>query len=181
MIKEAIEVYFKKLDSLWIEKRKLHPLIPYTEKMPKFMYIGEVNNSNYIQWKISKNENTINFNNISSCIGIELHNDLKEYFSSYYFLKMVGIFNNVKLIFTPITPLVDILIFLRERINIAAVQGRDINKIEIGFAEIDGQDSFLLLFNNLTGCMEVMDSDSLESFVIANSLYDLIINMSPRC
>lgn len=181
MIKEAIEKYFKKLDALCLKKRNIHPMMPYVESMPKWMYSGNRNSSNYIEWKLVKNNDLIDFEQIENRIHIKLHKDLKEYFGSYYFLKMEGEINGKKIEFTPITPLVDIATFLFERHKIAKQQQRDENKIDLGFAEVDGADSYLLLFNNDTGEVEILDPENKKDEVIAKSLYDLISNMLPRC
>jgi hypothetical protein len=94
---------------------------------------------------------------------------------------MEGEINGKKIEFTPITPLVDIATFLFERHKIAKQQQRDENKIDLGFAEVDGADSYLLLFNNDTGEVEILDPENKKDEVIAKSLYDLISNMLPRC
>ena len=181
MIKNAIKDYYKKLEELWVKKRQTHPMIPYQSKMPQNMYEGERNNSGYISWKlIEKNEN-FDFAKIETEVGFEFSEEIKGYFNSYYFLKMTGILNEVKISLTPITPLVNINVFLSERIKIAKEKGRDFKKIEVGNAEIDGADCYLIFVDNETGKVEVLDPDKNDTRFIANSFSDLINDMEPRC
>jgi hypothetical protein len=182
MIKDAICEYYAKLDKLWLEKRATHPLIPYIDKIEPFnMYIGTKNQSGYVEWTIRKNSNTVDFAKISENTGIDFTDGIKQYFSSYWFLKMTGLYGSTKVSFTPLTPLVDALIFVTERFNIAKSQKRDINKIEIGIAEIDHNDGYLLIYDNHTGNVEAFDADQKSYQFIAKSLELLITQMEPRC
>jgi len=182
MIENAVKEYYKKLDKLWSDKRKTHPLIPYIEKIePYNMYIGPKNQSDYVEWIIQKNSKVVDFSKIEKAIEIELKNEIKQYFSSYWFLNMTGLYENIIVSFTPITPLVDISVFIRERFNIAKEQNRNTDKIEIGIVEIDHDDGYLLLFDNSTGYVEAYDADKKLYQIVAKSLEALIAEMEPRC
>lgn len=181
MIKEAINQYYNKLDDLWNQRRNTHPRVPYNNEIPKEMYIGDSNESGYISWKIIDNKEQVDFNEIQKEIGLELHNDIKEYFTSYFFMKMVGSVGEIIVSLTPITPLVDIKHFIIKRNKIAEDIGRNTNLIEIGLAEIDGVDNLLLCIDNSTGKVIWLDVEKDESEMIASSIYELISNMEPRC
>lgn len=181
MIKMAISSYYKKLADLWNQIRNSQPTVPYNDRMPKEMYIGSENENGYISWKVMDNDKEVDFDKIQNKMGFELHDDIKEYFTSCFFMKMVGSMGNVIVYMTPITPLVDIEHFILKRNQIADEVRRDNKLIEIGLAEIDGADGLLLCINNNTGKVIWLDVEKGESGVISTSIYDLISTMEPRC
>ena len=72
-------------------------------------------------------------------------------------------------------------IYFSERKRISMEQNRDVKKIELGFGEIDEADSYLMLFDNKTGIVELFDPEKNIYIKISDSLDALIINMKPRC
>lgn len=181
MIKMAISSYYEKLADLWNQRRNSQPTVPYNDKMPKEMYIGSENENGYISWKLMENNKEVDFDRIQKEIGFVLHPDVKEYFTSYFFMKMVGSIGDIIISMTPITPLVDIEHFILKRNQIANEVRRDNKLIEIGLAEIDGADGLLLCIDNNTGKVTWLDVEKGESGEISTSIYELISTMEPRC
>lgn len=181
MMKNAISLYYDKLDQLWNQKRGTHPRVPYNSKIPKEMFIGSPNENGYISWKIGDNEKQVDFDKIQKEIGFELHNDIKEYFTSCFFMKMVGGIGEIIVSMTPITPIVDIEYFIIKRNRIAEEIGRDNKLIEIGLAEIDGADGLLLCIDNNSGKVMWLDIEKDKNGIIASSIYEIISSMEPRC
>lgn len=175
-----MKIYFSKLEDLWLLNRKTFPQVPYIDNMPKIIYKGIRNQSDYIEWKPIDNKE-YDFRIIEEELGFSLHSDIKEYFTSYWFLRMDGLINNIEVSLTPITPLVDIKVFIIERYKISLKQGRDVKNIEIGFVEFDDADGFLLLVDNVSGKVEWLDPEKEESGFVSESLYKLITDMEPRC
>lgn len=180
-MKNAISNYYLKLDALWLEKRKSNPKIPFNSKMPEFMYYGEKSESGYISWRIHEIKRTFNFIVLDNKIGFNLNSEIKQYFSSYYFLMMKGDIDNIKINLTPITPLIDIETFFSERVRISKEENKDIQKIVIGTAEIDGADGYLINYDNRSGEVEIYDPEFESAKIISKSLVILINDLKPRC
>lgn len=176
-----MSLYYKKLDDLWNQRRHSKPTVPYNDKMPKGMYIGLENENGYIPWRIMDNDKEVDFDRIQKEIGFKLHPDIKAYFTSCFFMKMVGCVKNVTISMTPITPLVNIEHFILKRNQIAKEMGRDNKLIEIGLVEIDGADGLLLCVDNNTGKVVWLDVEKDESGAISTSIYELISTMEPGC
>lgn len=182
MIKEAIEKYFERLSKVWIESNNTMPLVPYNKKIPSIVYKGVENDEGYIGWQLVKNDNVIDFTSLNLKLGFDLHEDIKMYFMSYYFMELSGeVKDKLEVIMTPITPIINVETFISNRNNVSIENGWDNQLIELGIVILNGNDSLMLCVNNRNGEILWLDGETGETEVISNSLENLINALMPRC
>lgn len=182
MIKEVIEKYYEKLSKVWIESNNTLPLVPYNKKVPSIVYKGVEDDEGYIGWQLVKNDNAIDFTSLNLKLGFDLHEDIKMYFMSYYFMELSGeVKDRLEVIMTPITPLTNVETFILNRNNVAIYNGWDNQLIELGIVVLNGNDSLMLCVNNRNGEILWLDGETGETEVISNSLENLINTLMPRC
>ena len=76
-------------------------MVPYNKKIPSIVYNGVEDEEGDIGWHLLKDNKVVNLK-----LGFDLHNDIKLYFVSYYFMELAGeIIDGLEVIMTPMTPL----------------------------------------------------------------------------
>lgn len=182
MIQQAIEKYYDRLKTAWTESNNTLPLVPYNKKVPSIVYNGVEDEEGYIGWHLVKNDNVVNFENINLKLGFDLHNDIKMYLVSYYFMELAGgIKDGLEVIMTPITPLINLETFLLNRNDLALENEWDNKLIDLGNVVLDNNDSLLLCVDNRSGKVLWLDGETGDTEVISNSLENLINTMKPKC
>lgn len=173
-IKDAMKMYFEKLEKRYLTDLKSLPTISYDEKYNPCLFIGEVDEDDEIQWKAKEQEYVINFTEVENSLGIELHNDLKEYFNSYWFYSMRGIYENIPISLNPITPdgrIEDVFLIHKQRVE---KYNGDIKEFILGIAE---DDNSAVVFNNTKATVDLINYMENKRRILSNSIENLIRNL----
>ncbi|WP_145409963.1 SecY-interacting protein Syd [Paenibacillus xylanexedens] len=172
-MKQKLEDYFIRKYARWRKYKNSFPMISWDEDVPSFMYVGEINNENYVQWKAIPKDEIYDFSEVKNEYNIELHPDIKEYFNSYWFLELTGRYEDYSVILEPVVPGIGLRDFYRNLKEHHHSHGNQLKYIPIGF-EADG---LIILVDNETGKVFIEDHESQTYEKIAENLVDLIEKM----
>ena len=166
-IKEAMEIYFEKQLKYLQSEYGNYPETPYGEEINEIMIVeNSLDNENYIQWKPVKQDKSIDFLKLESKLNITINSKIKQFFSSYWFLSMVGDIGDIELHFIPIPYGINVLDLIEEYYSYGKQNFPDSGIcFELGNANVDGDDSYLIYVDNETTivkCVQVIDNVSIE-------------------
>ncbi|MDE6052480.1 MAG: SecY-interacting protein Syd, partial [Lachnospiraceae bacterium] len=105
VLKKNIDAFFK----VYEEDFKSLPKLPYDEEEPSNLYVGEVDEEEWIQWQYVPVDRMIDFSKLENEYGIHLPQELKEYYNSYYFLELCGFLDDRCIQLDKIDATVDVL------------------------------------------------------------------------
>lgn len=88
-IKEAMDQYFSLRKKVAEEGLDFLFKTPFDEESESLIYIGEVDEDEYISWQPVKKD-PYDFKPLEEDLGISIHPSVKEYFNSYYFADLDG-------------------------------------------------------------------------------------------
>lgn len=178
-MKEAFENFFAKMNNLWNENMNCYPKYPYIEKYQpnilKKLFIPGTYSNGYVQWQPKLQDNNVNFEEVERELGCKIHSQIKDYFSTYWFLRLNGKVGENIIYLNPIFPNVDILSIVKNCIEKGKYHYQQSEIFfAIGFASVDGDDSYGVCVNNETcevTCVQFQDRISIK---IADSLEELL-------
>ncbi|MBE6035159.1 MAG: hypothetical protein E7222_10750 [Clostridiales bacterium] len=170
---------FKSYLNLWIDtyKLKFHkpPTAIYNCEFGKDIYISEPNESGYAAWNLIKIKSSIDFLELEREIGMDINQDLKVLWNSFYYMELNGVYKGYNIDFFKITPKTDIESIIENQFRINSC--KESLEFKIGNAEYEGNDELILLLNNNTGQIYVQDLDNGEKVLLADSINELFSEM----
>ena len=165
-IKEAMEIYFEKQLKYWQSEYGTYPERPYREEINEIMIIeNSLDSENYIQWKPVKQDKSIDFSKLESKLNITINSKIKQFFSSYWFLSMIGDIGDIQLHFISIPYGINVLDLIERYYNYGKRNFPDNIYFGLGIANVDDDDSYLIYVDNETTivkCVQVIDNVSIE-------------------
>lgn len=179
-IKECIKAYYEKVDEICKIKDK-QMKVPYNPRVASEMFIGSEDDEGYITWSLTERQEPVDSKVLSDNIGIQVHSSLIEFIDSYFFMEMEGVYNEYDIEFDCITPNTVLSSFLSRRHITLVINEEQLDLIQIGIINSDGNDNLLMCLVNSTGQIVSYDYDKKTIQVISESLVELIINLDPRC
>lgn len=102
MLKEVIKKYLDEYFKVWNEERESLPKVSYEEERYSDLYVGKEDENENIQWKYKLIETPVDFNKMEKRMSIVIPWELKEYYNSYRFLTIGGLYGNEHIDFYPI-------------------------------------------------------------------------------
>lgn len=176
-VKGALLNYLNKyLD--WHEKKFGRRSIE--ENIPDIMYDGA---SEILEgfgfWKPFEIKEIYDFKSLEDKIGFTIHNDLKEYLTSYYFLRTCSKIGEFLVSFDPLTPKTNPLGFIYMSVITLKKNGFDPQYIDFAYADIDDSTvhDYLVLFHNMSGkiyCQKLLTNNSDERVYLAESMEEFL-------
>ncbi|WP_140456850.1 MULTISPECIES: SecY-interacting protein Syd [Priestia] len=168
-MKHVMKQYFKKLTGKWEEFNGTLPLISWNEEADANIYVGSQDEEGYIAWKhLEKCENT-NFQQFEQEINVILHNDVKAYFNSFWFLEMIEWVSQYNINLYPVIPGVEPEAFC-QRVKEYILEKENSTYIPLGF-ESNGM---LVVMNNESGEIFVENGEEKSYKYLSSSLKELI-------
>ena len=181
-IKKAMEIYFDKQRDFWQSKYGIYPKLPYNSAIDKRMIVPDsLTDSGYIQWKPLLQEENVDFSEIEARLGIKINPKIRQYFNSYWFLSLIGDIDDATLDFATLPYGIDI-VELAERCYLSGIDKFSDEKVhfELGFADIDGDDSYLIYVENETAmvkCVQVEDNIVIEMGALEDVISKMDVGM----
>ncbi|WP_435051761.1 SecY-interacting protein Syd [Bacillus pseudomycoides] len=127
----------------------------------------------YISWKPIEKGVEFDFDEIESQYNVQLHDSVKQYFNSYWFLELTGWISSYNINLHPVIPGVEPDYFISFVKDYAESKGDICKYIPIGY-EANGM---LIVLDNNTGEIFVEDFELNEYKQITNSLENLILQL----
>ena len=109
-MKEALENYFTRLESSCQNKNGCMPKTVYVEKCDLHgIYIkSSLDHEGYAEWKPILQNQFIDFEQIEKELGFKINEQIKQFFTTYWFMQMDGNYNGNECYFNKIVPNADI-------------------------------------------------------------------------
>ncbi len=179
MISKTIEEYYKKLCDEWELHNKSFPKIPHNKNVSKDFYLGNEDSQGYIEWRIIKVIDPILKESLDKELGILLHNDIYEFFNSYYFLDISGFIDDNEIVLHSLTPDSNYSVFLRRRFENLGINLEGVRYIQLGDYNTS-ENSFLLCIDNDSGEIVYYDPENEKIQIVSDSLNELVQKLTPR-
>ncbi len=174
-IKEALEFFFAKDNVANLKFWRAYPHCPvHKNNRDCELIISEPNRDGYYQWQPIAFSESFDFSECEKELGFKIRPELKELFSSYYFFPLDGN-NNVRI--WPILPKTNIKMKVLDGFNKSNTCFEDNFICKGHFCSIGLYDEYELEFDNDTGAVYFWDFEEYRSGKVADSLFELIINM----
>lgn len=179
-IKEVMEKCFKMQQEFWKDNFNSYPKTPYMEEFNELFIENSIDEEGYAEWKPIEQNTKIEENKIEKTLGLKLNLELKEFYSSYCFMQLIGKMRNGTIVYFDKIPSKKINEYILEKyIDSSQVEKYDIFKskcdlFELGSATIDGNDGFLVCFDNIKGSVLFIYFVEKKVYDIGMSLYDLL-------
>lgn len=190
-MREAFETYFNKLDTRYRNEYGTHPKTVYLSKCDKKgIYIsGTLDCEGYAEWLPVLQDEPIMFDDLEKEVGFKIHSDIKQYFTTYWFMQLAGKRGENHFSLQEIEPNTDIKVLVKNCLKKGDIEYMKPGRFcAIGDADIDGNQDCGLYVNNDTGEVICVNWDeagyydfekpfSETSFKVAESLKELIKNL----
>lgn len=170
-MKKAFNYLFETWNLL-AEGDEMFSKTPYDEEVSHFIYQSDINNEDYVSWKPIEKAELTDLSSLEELIGGKIHNDLVEYFNSYWFMSLEGFYKNEYLYLFAVKPskeLEDILFFTKAY---KEDNPQDNLHIPIGLMK----DYETILFHNKTGLISKRDIETGNLTGLNITLNELITN-----
>lgn len=165
-VKSAFEICFMKQRDFWQSNYGVFPRTPYNIAINERMIIPNSLNNGYIQWQPLRQETSVDLSALEQKLNLSIHPQIKQYFTSYWFLSMIGDIDNITLDFRSVPYGIDILKLVEE---CCATGVNNLPKgnihFELGYASVENDDSYLIYIDNETAgvkCVQPEDNDVKE-------------------
>ncbi|UNL83207.1 SecY-interacting protein Syd [Priestia koreensis] len=175
-MKETMREYFAQFTNEWMKFNHSLPRIVWNEDVDSFIYYGEEDKDGYISWEPIEKKEASTFKEIETQYHVQLHDSVKQYFNSYWFLELMGWTNSYNIHLHPVAPGIEPNYFISLVKDHVELKGGILQYVPIGY-ESDGM---LIVLNNNTGEIFVEDFELHEYTQIANSLEILISQLKFR-
>ena len=140
------------------------------------MIISEPNNDGECVWEL-KEIGDYDFFSVEEKIGFKLREELKAFYSTYLFLHLSGEYSNIALYFDNIKS----KDFIEKRVTVAQKDGSyyfsGTEIFAIGSAEQNGDDAYVLFYDNKTGRVFIYENDTKTKIYFDESLADILSKM----
>lgn len=110
-MKQAMHLFFENLLKVWNKDYSPLPLVPWDEDIDPTFYVGEPNESNWVQWKPKEKNIIHDFDYLEKKHGIKIHSTIKDYFNSYWFLELGWSIDGRSISLIPVAPGKELSVF----------------------------------------------------------------------
>lgn len=173
-MKETMKKYFDKFYKMWEEYNGSLPQISYNEDIDSRLYVGEMDEEEYISWKAREKNITTDLSELEDNFGVKFHKDIINYFNSYWFLELIGFCGEHNISLFPVIPSAETAEFEMGLSDYYDTNGM-IDFIPLGF---DSSFYKLIVVENETGKVFLMDTESRDRTFFYSTIEEMISNIS---
>lgn len=176
-VKTAFKNYFSKLNSLYRSTFGTSPTVPYTETLEKSLLIGDPDEDGEIQWSPKEQTAKTDWDNCERQLSFALCQELKDYYSTYYFLAVSGTFGACELHFYRIDGSEPLEKVVLRNYSDAQYTFPGSEMFLIGNAVVNDDDSYFIYYDNATGKLFCYESDTKNEILLSYSIAKTIGSM----
>lgn len=173
-MKTIVHNFFEKYIEMWKGFNDSEPRIPYDDSIEPILYIGEVDEDEYIYWLPKCKDVITDFSVIEKEYNIVLNQDIKEYFNSYWFLDLKGFFRGTNVILEPVIPGKELDNFMQQ-LKGYYIMYNELSYIPLG---IEVNNNNLIVIDNTSGKVYFHDLELNKKQYVAENLGDFIKGIS---
>ncbi len=175
-IKIAMESFFNNMMEGYRKSEYKYPVSPKVDFIDEIMYIGEPDEEGWCGWRPIKKDVIHDLKDIEEELEIEINYDVKEYFNSYYFIRIEAKFKSYDISLKGVTPSEhNYELFKNSLRDYKYDHDGKLNYIPLG---MDTNED-LIVVENTTGEILIEDYERRKYKVIAASLEEFISQLKP--
>lgn len=175
-VKIALSKYFEQMIKEYNKTKQKLPMAPKKKLKYSEIYIGESDEEGWCKWKPVEKNKINNFDQIEDILGININKDVKDYFNSYWFLRLDGEFKKKSINLEAVIPGEELDKFFKKLVGYKKAHNNEMKYIPIGMEEERG---YLLVVENSTGKIKLENHDKGTFRTICANLEELITNLKP--
>ncbi|WP_315076428.1 SecY-interacting protein Syd [uncultured Clostridium sp.] len=175
-VKKALNKYFEKMINGYSKTKQGLPMRPKKVLDNENIYVGMPDEEGWCKWKPIKKNKISNFEDIEKIFGVNINEDIKEYFNSYWFLELEGEFKKKDITLEVVVPERELEVFQKKLIGYKEAHNNELKYIPIGMEEEHG---YLIVMENSTGKIKIENHDKGTFRTIANNLEELLTILEP--
>ncbi|WP_252225282.1 SecY-interacting protein Syd [Clostridium sp. ZBS2] len=175
-VKKALDKYFEKMIKGYSKTKQGLPMTPKEGIDNIGIYVGKSNEDDWCKWKPIKKNKINSFEHIEKILCVNINNDIKEYFNSYWFLELEGKFKKKDITLEVVVPERELEMFQNKLIGYKEAHNNELKYIPIGMEEEHG---YLIFMENSTGKIKIENHDKGTFRTIANNLEELLTILEP--
>ncbi len=146
---------------------------PFDEDVDSLIYVGEVDEDEYISWKAVEKKDFYDFKTLEEDLGIRFHPSVIEYFNSYWFADLDGFINDHYIKLESVLPKADIESYSN---TLRGYKNNHNNKLENIPLGIEGN-GLIVVVDNEDGSVKLEDFERNTFEVISESIEQLITTL----
>ena len=170
MMKKAFESYFQKLNALYDELFSTLPTVSCSDRLNPSLVVSEPDEDGEVQWKPLEQTSPLEWESIEEKLGFSVCEELKAYYSAYYFLRMSGKLGNCQLNFYPLGAAGPIPETIEQNYKDARYFFPDTQIFILGNARAAGDDSYFIFYDNLENRLFCYENDRQKQFPLGDSI-----------
>lgn len=172
-MKESLQKFFEKYMEMWKAYYGTFPSTSYDEDIDPRLYVGEVDEDEYIFWQPLVKDCKTEFLAVETQYNIIVNEDIKEYFNCYWFLELKGFFEGDSIVLEPVIPGVELENFCTQ------LEGYNMTHNGLDFIPIgvNINNNDLIIVENSTRKVYFEDLDSGQKKYVAENLEEFIENI----
>lgn len=143
---------------------------PFDEDVDSFIYIGEVDEEEYILWRPIEKKEIYDFNSLEEKLGTRIHPSIIEYFNSYWFADFDGFIKDSYIKLESVLPKAGMESYGNLLFGYKNNHNNKLENIPIG---IEGN-GLIVVIDNQNGSVKLEDYERNSFEVISDSIEKLI-------
>ncbi|OMF02906.1 SecY interacting protein Syd [Paenibacillus sp. FSL H7-0331] len=172
-MKEAMNQYFSLRKATADEGLDFLFKIPFDEDVDSFIYVGEVDEDEYISWRPVEKKDFNDFKSLEENQGIRIHPSVIEYYNSYWFADLDGFIKDHYIKLESVLPKADIESYSNILTGYKNNHNNKLEHIPIG---IEGN-GLMVVVDNQDGYVKLEDYERNSFEVIAEGIEQLITTL----
>jgi SecY interacting protein Syd len=172
-IKEAMNQYFIMRKEIADEGLDFLFKTPYNEDVDSVIYVGEVDEEEYILWKPVEKNDYSDFKCLEEDLGVKLHQAVTEYFNAYWFIDLDGFIKHHYIKLESSLPGAGIDSYISLVKGYKANHNNRLENIPLG---IEGN-GLIVVVDNKDGSVKLEDFERSSFEVISLSIEELITTL----
>ena len=176
MMKEMTD-FFNRYEKEYFKLFQMYPSVPYSESWNHDLFVGEPDSYEMIRWKAVVQDKALDWSQLEHDIGFKLRDDIKDYFSSYYFFDTTATVGKATIMLMKISNFEEIGKNLLYWASDAKMAFPEKQCILIGMAIIDNDDGYSIYVDNETGAVFCKEFDTMNEVQLSDSISSLFEKM----
>lgn len=179
-MQQAFKIYFCKLEQFSEERYGSRPTISYSEAINKALLLSSPDEDGEVEWAPTLQRETVDWQEIEYQLSFSVCEDLRAFYSTYYFLALEGILDNKTLNLYPIDGSVSISSLVLRHYADAQTFFPGSRCFLIGNAIINDDDSFFIFFDNANQKVFCYEADTKQTVKVAGTIAEIVSTMEAR-
>ncbi|MBO4292720.1 MAG: SecY-interacting protein Syd [Lachnospiraceae bacterium] len=176
-MKKAFEKYFQKLDALYDKHFSTLPTVTYSDQLNKSLLVSEPDEDGEVQWKPQEQTDPIEWESIEKELGFSVCDELKAYYSAYFFLMMSGKIGDRLLNFYPIGATEPVQKSIDRNYHDAQYFFPETQIFILGNAKVGDDDNYFICYDNAENKLFCYESVTHEQIPLSDSISQTIDSM----